>query len=161
MMDVLPERISERIETVTESGCWLWGGDCCKKEGYGRLSFNGRKQLAHRVVYSLIVGQIPGGLQLDHLCRVRCCVNPSHLEPVTSRENILRGVGIASLHAKKTHCPKGHLLPERDPNKRQRICHACESMRPRKSTAEWRRNNREHIREYLRNWRAKRKGDRP
>ncbi|MGI9502698.1 MAG: HNH endonuclease [Geminicoccaceae bacterium] len=63
---------------------------------------------AHRVSYEALVSAIPEGLELDHLCRVRCCVNPIHLEPVTTRTNNLRGNGIAAMNALKTHCPRGH-----------------------------------------------------
>jgi hypothetical protein len=56
------------------------------------------------------IGEIPKGLQLDHLCRTPLCFNPQHLEPVTSKENTMRGLGVSSLNAKKTHCKHGHLL---------------------------------------------------
>lgn len=106
--DALPERIASKIQ-IDESGCWCWIASQ-NKSGYALLRWNGSTRRAHRVVYQLLVGEIPAGLQLDHLCRVRHCVNPAHLEPVTQRENLLRGDTIPAKHATKTHCPKGHPL---------------------------------------------------
>ena len=94
---------------VDKSGeCWLWLGRR-SNEGYGLLGFQGKSgATAHRVAYELSVSGIPKGLVIDHLCRTRHCVNPRHLEVVTQRENILRGIGASAKNAKKTHCPKGH-----------------------------------------------------
>ena len=90
---------------IQENGCWEWIG-AKGTGGYGRF----RHAPAHRVMYERLVGPIPAGLQIDHLCRNRDCVNPAHLEPVTQTVNILRGDGWAGLHARKTHCPRGHPL---------------------------------------------------
>lgn len=77
---------------VLDNGCWLWTGYVFASTGYGGIKVAGDKlQLAHRVVYELLRGPIPEGLQIDHLCRERRCVNPTHLEPVTASENLLRG----------------------------------------------------------------------
>jgi hypothetical protein len=90
----------------TES-CWLWLA--AVTDGYGMFWLDRRYQKAHRVAYEMLVGPIPEGLQLDHLCRVRNCVNPAHLEPVTALVNQQRGVGtFADTHGKKTHCVHGH-----------------------------------------------------
>lgn len=97
------DRILGRIDKT--QGCWYWSGQL-DRNGYGRLS----GKLAHRLVYQVLVGEIPEGLVLDHLCRVPRCVNPAHLEPVTPRENTLRGDTFAAFHAKKTHCKNGHGL---------------------------------------------------
>lgn len=96
--------LSNRIEF--SEGCWTWTGHL--HLGYGRVYFQGLKALAHRVVYEQVVGPIPEGLVLDHLCRQTSCVNPRHLEPVTNAENVLRGVGAPAQNARKTHCKWGH-----------------------------------------------------
>jgi hypothetical protein len=79
-------------------GCWFWRARIIAT-GYGSFSLDGRKVMAHRFAYELLVGPIPEDLELDHLCRVRHCVNPAHLEPVTHRENILRGMRAAAQQA--------------------------------------------------------------
>lgn len=84
------------------TGCWLWVG-AHDNGGYGIF----RNQKAHRFSYTLHRGEIPEGLVLDHLCRVRCCVNPNHLEAVTAKENIRRGE-VSLIHGSKTNCPYGH-----------------------------------------------------
>lgn len=78
------EKLWKRVEVT--GFCWLWTGET-NGEGYGRLQFQGNRSPAHRVVYELLVGPIPKGLQLDHLCRVRNCVNPDHVEPVPFKVN--------------------------------------------------------------------------
>lgn len=107
---------------VMPSGCWEWQG--AQRGGYGRLSYQfgprlniGAKRMvsAHWVSYDLLVGPVPKGLELDHLCRNRICVNPGHLEPVTHRENNMRGIGAAAVNAKKDLCVRGHELPESAP----------------------------------------------
>ena len=92
-----------RSGEVTTCLPWVAHSD---RFGYGQFKVGGRVVLAHRFAYEMVVGPIPDGLQLDHLCRVRHCVNPDHLEPVTNRENALRGTGITSVHAAKVNCPK-------------------------------------------------------
>lgn len=87
--------------------CWEWTAGKSSK-GYGMVYVGGKMQMAYRVVYELYRGAIPEGRQLDHLCRNPGCVNPEHLEPVTSKENTLRGEGIAARNARKTHCIHGH-----------------------------------------------------
>jgi hypothetical protein len=98
-------------------GCWLWRGGL-DVGGYGVFSLGnelgGRQAKAHRYAYELLVGPIPPNMLLDHSCRVHPCVNPDHLEPVTSRDNTLRGTGFAAKNAKKTHCPQGHPYDEKN-----------------------------------------------
>ncbi len=89
-----------------ESGCWVW--QRCLTFGYGRKRVKGVDWRAHRWYYEQAHGPIPAGLVIDHLCRNRACVNPAHMEPVTNRENILRGVSPHALNARKTHCKRDH-----------------------------------------------------
>lgn len=88
----LNDRIERFVERIPESGCWIWIGSL-GSHGYGQIGIRNIMNTAHRVVYEFYKGEIPKGLYLDHLCRVKCCVNPNHLEPVTNRENLLRGKG--------------------------------------------------------------------
>lgn len=89
--------------------CRVWTGACDPK-GYGMINNGppeGKTVRAHRIAYTILVGPIPDGLELDHLCRRRDCWNPDHLEPVTTAENSSRGRSWTH-QAAKTHCPKGH-----------------------------------------------------
>lgn len=88
-MHKLPPKMQQRF-TVTDSGCWEWQGEM-NRNGYGRVWINGKRLMSHRVTYELLVGPIADGLVVDHLCKNRACCNPEHLEPVTIRENTLRG----------------------------------------------------------------------
>ncbi len=119
-------RFWENVDLEGPDGCWLWTGTT-NGVGYGQLWVEGRRVYAHRFSYELLVGLIPAGLQLDHLCRVRHCVRPDHLEPVTRRENILRGEAPSARCAAKTHCPAGHeYSPENTYVYRgARQCRAC------------------------------------
>lgn len=115
-----------KVAHEPNTGCWLWTG--CLVDGYGVVSLGNKRHKAHRASYEHHVGPIPEGLDLDHLCRQRSCVNPAHLEPVTRRENVLRGFGACAIHARKTHCRNGHplsgdnLYTERDGGRRCRAC---------------------------------------
>lgn len=137
----LPERIERKIRIV-DSGCWEWTASL-RPEGYGQVRDRKRMARAHRLVYELLVGPIPEGLPLDHLCRNRRCVNPTHLEPVTVLENLRRGVGVVSnINATKTHCLRGHefnadntythVSDKRAPH---RICRPCANERRRVARA--------------------------
>lgn len=102
----LPERFWSKVR-VAESGCWEWTATRSTR-GYGRYSIDARPFQAHRVAYEALLGPIPSGLFTDHLCRVRHCVNPAHLEPVTNRENVLRGESHVARLAQRDHCSSGH-----------------------------------------------------
>lgn len=127
--------------TVEKSGCWIWNGSVNKRDGYGRVwvSGSGRKgwKLAHRAIYESVFGKVSLSLDLDHLCRNRKCVNPTHLEPVTRRENLIRGIGVAAVNARKTECIRGHslsgknLLTVFNPTRKKyfRVCLKCKELR--------------------------------
>lgn len=103
------ERLAEGYRIDSETGCWIW--DKAKNHGgYGVMRVHGRQKRTHRIAYELYVGQIQDGLQIDHLCRVRACCNPDHLEPVTARENVMRSDGFAAINARKVVCVNGHEL---------------------------------------------------
>jgi hypothetical protein len=120
------------------TGCWLWT-HTVDAEGYGRYMLNYKAVLGHRESFRLARGFLPPkGMHLDHLCRQRSCVNPDHLEPVTSRENTRRGITAEVNRAKqlaKTHCPSGHAYDEantaltRQGFRRCRICLAAQWQR--------------------------------
>lgn len=115
MRGVSQEPVAERLDRLSipepNTGCVLWLG-LCNSLGYAMIGVfkdgSWTIQRAHRVAYEMAVGPIPKGLEPDHLCRVRCCINPRHIEPVTHRENMLRGATISSRNARKTHCPRKH-----------------------------------------------------
>lgn len=99
MRTELGDRFWSKVDKTDD--CWLWTG-YIDGQGYGQFHHDGRVGYAHRVAYEALVGPIPSGLHIDHLCRVTACVRPSHLEPVTQAENLRRqGAAI-------THCPQGH-----------------------------------------------------
>jgi hypothetical protein len=112
MIDQLPPKMHTKIQlelcpVIGLAGlCWSWTGT--RNHGYGRVSYQGRTQGTHRVVYELLVGAITPGLELDHLCKNRPCCNPAHLEPVTRLENVRRAI------CPNGRCPQGH--PLADPN---------------------------------------------
>lgn len=101
----LPRRFWDKTQ-ISATGCWEWTAQI-GHHGYARYRFNDKTARAHRVAYQVLVGAVPTGLVLDHLCRVRHCVNPAHLEPVTNRENLRRGMG-PGMKGLQSHCSKGH-----------------------------------------------------
>ena len=129
------KRFMKRIEMVPESGCWIWVGNPHKYSqptGYGQVHFRGTTWLSHRASYTYFKNEIPVGMMLDHLCRVRCCVNPDHLEPVTSKVNTLRGIGPTAIRSAQTHCIYGHALSGHNLIIRKegwRMCRTCNKRR--------------------------------
>ncbi len=131
-MDYSTQTRFEGKYVIAVTGCWEW---TARKDqnGYGLFWDGNRSSRAHRVSYEMHVGKIPDGLVIDHLCRVRSCVNPAHLEPVTNRENLMRGQTLTAVNAGKTHCPRGHEYTEENTLIRnnwrygtsERICRPC------------------------------------
>lgn len=146
-------RFRRMIGTPDANGCWPWTGSI-RPDGYGTFGVKNPEtkryntsEYAHRVSYTLFVGEIEKGKVLDHTCRNRRCVNPSHLEPVEFRENVLRGEAHAARNAVKTHCPKGHPLSgenlklDKRPNgKVARRCRQCANAAVAKSTLKRKQN---------------------
>lgn len=103
------QRLRER-SSLDERGCWVWGGQKTPG-GYGMIAVGRRKRYTHRTSYEVFCGEIPAGMDIDHLCRNRACCNPEHLEPVTRAENTRRGMLpdlIRARFALVTHCKRGH-----------------------------------------------------
>lgn len=119
---------------VVPGVCWEWQA-ARTKTGYGvfKVGLGQGTVLAHRFSYELLVAPVPLDMQLDHLCRVRWCVDPDHLEVVTLAVNVLRGYNVSACNARKTHCSNGHELarygyaPSTRPG--QRNCRACSGHR--------------------------------
>ncbi len=131
----LPVVMRRWIQRGEGDECWLWTG-AVDVGGYGRSNAGGRNRVVHRVLYEAARGPIPPGLVIDHLCRVKHCVNPAHLEPVTNEENLRRGLPNASdLNARKTHCVRGHPLDGPNAYIRERggyttrVCRKCQVIR--------------------------------
>ena len=118
-------RFNAKFSICPDTGCWLWTASI-HPEGYGRF-WDGKVAKAHRVAHELFIGPIPDGLGIDHLCRVRHCVNPEHLEPVTWGENSRRG-DCGKHMADRTHCPREHeynATNTRVNEKGHRVCIEC------------------------------------
>lgn len=141
-MNQLPVRFMAKV-TLTAGYCWQWNAGCTSF-GYGKFSVGRRTVLAHRYAYEAMFGPVPTGLQLDHLCRNPGCVNPDHLEPVTSAENVRRGAlpGLVaarnSLARQATECQRGHPFDEANTyiHSGKRCCKACKADRCRRYRAD-------------------------
>lgn len=126
----------ERFWSKVSTDCWLWTGSTAGlRGGYGAFRVDGKNRLAHRVAYELSRGPIPHGMTVDHLCRVRSCVNPDHLELVSLAENVRRS---RSSNASKKRCANGHrftpentILTSYRGQKKHRKCRKCVNARAR------------------------------
>lgn len=118
--DSLPLHFRRNVEPG-DNGCWLWVRSC-SPDGYGWASFRNRTYQAHRLAYSLVVGEIPDGMQLDHLCRVRRCIRPDHLEPVLPSENLERS---PYTPAGMGRCVMGHEFSRYYGQRRCLVCKAA------------------------------------
>lgn len=131
-MNNIEQRFWSKVNVA--EGCWNWTGSLNSK-GYGSIYIRPGKRIgAHRLMARLAKFSIPKGLVSDHLCRNRRCVNPEHIEFVTNRENVLRGIGPTAINAKKTHCPSGHEYNEKNTKvlrgyRRCLPCHRAHSLR--------------------------------
>lgn len=121
-------RFYQRVELNDVTGCVEWTRGCGGSRPYGAFRLKGRAYRAHKLAYETVFGTVAEGLELDHTCKNRLCVNVAHLEPVTHAENMRR-----SKEAIKTHCIRGHLLSGYNiyhtPKNRSRSCRACNNLR--------------------------------
>lgn len=130
--DVLKKKLWLRTKLVSRgyaSACFEWQG--ATVDGYGVIQTGGKLYYLHKLSWQIHRGEVAPGIELDHLCRNRACWNPEHLEPVSKRENILRGEGITAQNARKDHCARGHpFTPENTRMTRGggRRCVACDAM---------------------------------
>jgi hypothetical protein len=126
------KRFESKYTTEPNSGCWLWMGHI-NAAGYGQYWFDRKMEYAHRAAYKILVGSIPDDLELDHLCRIRSCVNPLHLEAVTRAVNVRRST-VGEKNRQKTHCLRGHPFSGENlairPNGSRR-CRACHKLHKR------------------------------
>lgn len=135
LRDYLLDNVTEELNVAPLDVCWVWRRSVTKK-GYSQVSIGRRMKIGHRVAYEEFVGPIPGGLQLDHLCRVKRCIRPKHLEPVTRAENWRRHVNSI------TQCPQGHWYSPANTyayakanGATHRVCKECSIERVRRGRA--------------------------
>ena len=123
-----------------KDGCWIWTGCRTKESGYGRIWYNGRMYVSHRILYTLFVDDVQESLVLDHKCKNKICVNPRHLRQITNRENVLIGIGPTAMNYRKKSCKNGHEFTKentRIKKDKSRYCRKCANV--------WKRLSRERI----------------
>lgn len=125
-----------KVQLGNDTECWPWTG--YRERGYGRLNRRGRVFYAHRIAFVHRYGEPDPTLVIDHLCRNRACVNPAHMQAVPCGENVLRGMGWAGVHSRKTHCVSGHELTPTNvyihPSG-ERVCRTCKRKWNRENKA--------------------------
>ena len=125
----------KELYKVDKNGCWIFQL-YIGTQGYGQINRNGKSQKAHRYFYETLVGKIPTGLEIDHLCRVRSCVNSKHLRCVTKKVNILCGISPSAIHARQKFCQNGHRFTKKNTYIKVngwRECRTCKSKKQRNS----------------------------
>ena len=128
----LPDRFWTKV-VVVDSGCWEWQAKR-SFDGYGVFKLERRPVRAHRLTYQILVGPISPSLEIDHLCRNPACVLPAHLEAVTHRENMLRGVSPVARRVRQAACMRGHVFDKANTYiaaNRSRHCRRCTNQRAR------------------------------
>lgn len=124
------ERFWEKVDQTGE--CWLWTGPLHSLGYPQRMWIDGERIYPHRLSHELFIGPIPDGLEIDHLCRVRHCVNPDHLEAVTHAENLRRAPNqVTTTNARKERCIRGHKFSGRD-KRGYRECRTCITLNRRR-----------------------------
>lgn len=160
------KKVMSKIIVDTETNCWNWIGS--RSGRYSDFYLDNKKMAAHRLMYFIFNFELDDSLSIDHLCRNTHCVNPKHLEQVTHRENVLRGVGPTAINSKKDACKNGHKFSGEKIRvfKNSRKCLTCKSdydrkyneknkEKKRKQAAAWVENNIERSREIKRRHRIK------
>lgn len=136
LTEIEEKRIFSKVTKDSNTGCWNWTGALLKNRGYGVINFRGKTETVHRIIYAWVVSPIPRGVGkgipvLDHVvCDNPACCNPEHVSLTTQKRNVLRGNSPMAINSRKTHCIKGHLLPENPnetwgKNRKGRRCVTC------------------------------------
>lgn len=135
--ELFKKLINNTLHLKDGSNCIVWRG--ALHNGYGRFTWKGKRHNVHRWMYIAVHGKLPKTLHIDHLCRNRACINPEHLEAVTSRENTMRGNGITAQCARKEKCIRGHLFVKPNyriiPKSGDRECLICRRIRAKQKRA--------------------------